>query len=166
MKFLGPLLGLAVFVALQAAVAGRIAIGSIAPDFLLVCVVLFALQRGSIQGAVFGFLVGLVVDLTNPAYLGLNALTKTIVGFGAGVLGAATSPGLVVLTMVFFFAALVNDTVYLFFYMWPRVGSAFLAVFTSALPSAVYTALAGVAVERLLAALGAKVVTSFGKERR
>jgi hypothetical protein len=62
--------------------------------------------------------------------------------------------------------ALAHDFVYLLIYLWPGVGSALLTVVTRALPSALYTAVAGVAVERILALLGAKVVTSFGKERQ
>jgi hypothetical protein len=46
------------------------------------------------------------------------------------------------------------------------VDRAFIAIFTNALPSALYTALAGIVVERLLALLGAKVVTKLGKERQ
>jgi rod shape-determining protein MreD len=165
-KILAPLLGVVIYLALQAAVASRIAIGSIAPDFVVVCVVLFALQRGSLQGAVFGFAVGFLVDLSNPGYLGLNALTKTLLGFAAGGLGAATSPGVLVLAVVFFAAALAHDILYLLIYLWPGVGGALLTVVTNALPSAIYTALAGITVERVLALLGAKVVTSFGKERQ
>jgi len=165
-KFLAPLLGVVIYLALQAAVAGRIAIGPIAPDFVVVCVVLFGLQRGSIQGSLFGFFVGFLVDLSNPGYLGLNALTKSLLGFAAGGLGAAASPGVLVLAIVFFVGALAHDFVYLLIYMWPGVGGALLTVVTRALPSALYTAVAGIAVERILALLGAKVVTSFGKERQ
>ena len=166
MKWIAPVLAIVVYLALQASVAGRIAIGPVAPDFVVVCVVLFGLQRGPILGSVFGFVVGLAVDLGNPGSLGLNALTRCLVGFGAGKLGSATSPGLFVLTVVFFVAALAHDIVYLLIYMWPHVGGAFVTIATTALPSALYTAIAGIAVERLLALLGARVVTSLGQERR
>jgi rod shape-determining protein MreD len=166
MRGLGPIIGVLVYLALQAAVAQRIAIGNVAPDFIVVCVVLFGLQRGPIMGSLFGFVVGLVVDLGNPGSLGLNALTKSMLGYAAGRLGAATSPGVLVLFIVFFVAAFAHDVVYLVVFMWPRVGSAFGTLFTVALPSALYTALAGIVVERLLALLGAKVVTRLGQERQ
>jgi rod shape-determining protein MreD len=166
MKHLAPIIGIVVYLVLQATVAQRIAIGTVAPDFIVVCVVLFGLQRGPILGSLFGFMVGLVVDLGNPGYLGLNALAKSILGFGAGRLGAATSPGVLVLFIVFFVAAWAHDIIYLVAFMWPHLGGAFLTVFTVALPSALYTALAGIVVERLLALLGAKVVTSLGQERQ
>lgn len=166
MKHIGPIIGILVYLALQAAVAQRIAIGSIAPDFVVVCVVLFGLQRGPILGSLFGFVVGLIVDLGNPGFLGVNALTKSVLGYGAGRLGAATSPGVFVLFAVFFVAAFAHDILYLVVFMWPHVGNAFLTLFTVALPSALYTAVAGIVVERLLALLGAKVVTSLGQARQ
>ena len=166
MKRLGPIIGILVYLALQAAVAQRIAIGSVAPDFVVVCVVLFGLQRGPIAGSLFGFVVGLIVDLGNPGFLGLNALAKSVLGYASGRLGAATSPGLVILFVVFFASAIAHDVLYLIVFMWPRVGSAFGTIVTVGLPSALYTAVAGIVVERLLALLGAKVVTSLGQERQ
>jgi|SRR5688572_29057974 rod shape-determining protein MreD len=166
MKHLGPIIGIVVYLVLQAAVAPHIAIRSVEPDFVVVCVILFGLQRGPIMGSLFGFVVGLIVDLGNPGFLGLNALTKSILGYGSGRLGAATSPGVLVLFIVFFVAAFAHDIIYLLVFMWPHVGSAFVTLFTVALPSALYTAVAGILVERLLALLGAKVVTSLGQTRQ
>lgn len=166
MKQIGPIVGIVVYLVLQAAVARHIAIGNVAPDFVVICVVLFGLQRGPIMGSLFGFLVGLIVDLGNPGFLGLNALAKSVLGYGSGRLGAATSGGVLVLFIVFFAAAFVHDLLYLVVFMWPHLGSAFATLFTVALPSALYTALAGIVVERLLALLGAKVVTSLGQTRQ
>ena len=166
MKRLAPIIGILVYLALQASVAPRIAIGPVAPDFVVICVVLFGLQRGPIAGSLFGFVVGLIVDLGNPGFLGLNGLTKSVLGYGAGRLGTATSPGVLVLFLVFFAAAFAHDVLYLLVFMWPHVGGAFVTMVTTALPSALYTAVAGIVVERLLAMLGAKVVTSLGQERQ
>lgn len=166
MKFLVPLLTIVVFLGLQSTVASKLAIGGIAPDFIVVCVILFGLQRGPIIGSLFGFFAGFLVDLGNPGYLGLNALTKSLVGYAGGRLGSTASPGTLVLLFVIFVAALGHDIVYLLVYTWPRLDQAFISIFTNALPSAIYTALAGIVVERVLALLGAKVVTRLGKERQ
>jgi rod shape-determining protein MreD len=166
LKHITPIIGILVYLALQASVAHRIAIGAVEPDFVVVCVVLFGLQRGPIGGSLFGFLVGLIVDLGNPGFLGLNALSKTVLGYGAGRLGAATSPGVVVLFIVFFVASFAHDVIYLMVFMWPHIGSAFLSIVTVGLGSALYTAVAGIVVERLLAMLGARVVTTRGQERK
>ena len=166
MRVLIPILTVVVFLGLQSTVASKIAIGGVAPDFIVVCVILFGLQRGPIVGSLFGFFAGFLVDLGNPGYLGLNALTKSLVGFAGGRLGSTASPGTLVLLFVIFLAAWGHDIVYLLVYQWPRVDRAFISIFTNALPSAVYTSLAGIVVERLLALLGAKVVTRLGKERQ
>lgn len=166
MKVLIPLLTIVVFLGLQSTVAGKIAIGPVAPDFIVVCVILFGLQRGPIQGALFGFMAGFLVDLGNPGYLGLNALTKSLVGYTGGRLAATASPGPLVLVFVIFLSAFGHDIVYFLVYHWPRIDGAFVSIFADALPSAVYTALAGIVVERVLALLGAKVVTKVGKERQ
>jgi rod shape-determining protein MreD len=165
-KHITPIIGILVYLALQASVAHRIAIGAVEPDFIVVCVVLFGLQRGPIAGSFFGFFVGLIVDLANPGFLGLNALAKTVLGYGAGRLGAATSPGVVVLFIVFFVASFAHDIIYLLVFMWPHLGSALVTLFTVGLGSALYTAIAGIVVERLLAMLGARVVTTLGQTRR
>ncbi|HEX5132151.1 MAG TPA: rod shape-determining protein MreD [Candidatus Krumholzibacteria bacterium] len=166
MRWLLPVLTAVVFLVLQAALSARMAIGTVAPDFIVICVVLFGLQRSPIQGSLFGFLLGLAVDLGNPGSLGLNALTKTVVGFAAGRMGSATSPGTAVLFGVFLVAAFVHDVIYYVMYLWPGVGGAMMNILTIALPSAFYTAVVGIAIERILALLGARVVTQGGKERR
>ncbi|MDH4035967.1 MAG: rod shape-determining protein MreD [Candidatus Krumholzibacteria bacterium] len=166
MKWWVPILSAAVFLVLQATLSSRMAIGAIAPDFVVVCVVLFGLQRGRIPGAVYGFVLGLVVDVGNPGFLGLNALTKTVVGYAAGRMGSATSPGSLVLFVVFLVTAFVHDVVYYTLYLWPQVGGILVSMVTVALPSALYTAVIGIAVERILALLGARVVMADGKERR
>lgn len=166
MKGLSLVLSLVVYLALQTALAGRIAIGSVAPDFVVVCVILFGLQRGTIPGTLFGFFAGLVVDLGNPGHLGLNALAKAVLGYAAGRLGATTTAGALMLGAFFFAGSFVHDVIYLAVFHWPHPGTTLLSIVTNALPSALYTAVAGIVVERLLALLGAKVVTTIGKERQ
>ncbi|MDH3197451.1 MAG: rod shape-determining protein MreD [Candidatus Krumholzibacteria bacterium] len=159
------LLALLVFLVLQAVLAPRIALGSIAPDFLLLVVVFFALYRGSVRGALLGFAVGLLQDLGNPDHLGLNALTKSLLGYFVGDAGTKTFPeSVTILFGLFAVSALGHDVIYLTIFHWPRVGSAFVTVVTAAIPSAVYTALFGVLVDRVFALAGAKVVGVFGKE--
>ena len=75
-----------VFVAamLQVVIVSALLVGGGAPDLLLVTVVALGLTRGSIAGAVFGFLGGLVVDVVTLDTLGLASLVLTLVGFWAG----------------------------------------------------------------------------------
>jgi rod shape-determining protein MreD len=165
MRWFYLILAILVFLLMQLVVADRIALGRVAPDFLVLIVAFFSLYRGAVRGSVFGFLLGFLQDLTNPGLLGLNALTKSILGYSVGKAGAKTfpenAPFLFVLFMTVSFG---HDVVYLVFYHWPHVGSALAAIFTAALPSAAYTALFGVVVHKILSMANPKVVESLGKE--
>jgi rod shape-determining protein MreD len=63
-----------------------IAIGDVVPDLPLLLVVVIAIRRGQVPGAMAGFLVGMALDLLGggDAVMGLSALTKTTAGFIAG----------------------------------------------------------------------------------
>jgi rod shape-determining protein MreD len=82
----------AVFVAalLQVVIVSSLVIAGGAPDLLLVIVVALGLLRGSIPGAVLGFVGGLVVDLVTLGTLGVTSLVLTLAGFWAGRYGETT----------------------------------------------------------------------------
>lgn len=156
-----------IFLLMQLVAADRMSLGPVAPDFLILVTAFFALYRGAIAGSVFGFVIGLLQDLFNPGYLGLNALTKTVLGFAVGKAGAKTIPeNATFLFVLFASVSWGHDILYLVFYNWPNVGVAFRSIFVAALPSALYTALLGVAVHKFLTLLGNKVVGALGKEGR
>jgi rod shape-determining protein MreD len=87
--------GLVLFVAalFQAAIFSSFEIRGGAPDVLLVVVVSLGLLRGSIAGAILGFLGGLVVDLLTLETLGLTSLVLTLAGFWAGRYAETTARG-------------------------------------------------------------------------
>ncbi len=60
------------------------------PDVLLVTLLGIALLRGSVTGAVAGFLGGLVLDVTTMGTLGLTSLLLTLAGYWAGRYGETT----------------------------------------------------------------------------
>jgi rod shape-determining protein MreD len=72
---------------LQAVVVSSVVIGGGAPDVLLVVVVSIGLIRGSVPGAILGFLGGLVVDLMTLDTMGITSLVLTLAGFWAGRYG-------------------------------------------------------------------------------
>lgn len=167
MRWFYTILAALIFLLMQVVLTDRIALGSISPDFLVLLVAFFALQRGAVQAAIFGFAVGFVQDLINPDFLGLNALAKSILGFTVGKIGAKTFPENVPFLFVLFMSVTFgHDIIYLLFYHWPRVGSSLAAIFGTALPSAAYTALFGVVIHKLLASAGPGVRKSIGKERQ
>jgi rod shape-determining protein MreD len=165
MRLFYLILAILVFLLMQAVVAERIALGPVSPDFLALVVAIFALYRGPVRGSIFGFVIGFLQDLLNPGYLGLYALSKSVLGFAVGKAGTKTFPENILFLFILFMAAVFgHDVVYLLFYHWPRIGTALAAIFTVALPSAAYTALFGVLVHKLLAMAGPKVVRTIGKE--
>jgi len=78
---------------LQVVVVSSIVVGGGAPDLLLVVVVVLGLLRGSVTGAVLGFLGGLIVDLATLGTLGVSSLVLTLGGFWAGRYGETTGRG-------------------------------------------------------------------------
>jgi rod shape-determining protein MreD len=85
-----------------------VTIAGVTPDVPLIMVVLLALRRGPEFGSFTGFVTGLMQDLAGGGLIGVQALTKSVIGFGIGVAGARLRvsqplvqvPGLVVLTIV------------------------------------------------------------------
>lgn len=156
----------AVFFFLQVLVADKIAIGRVEPDFPLLIVAYLSVFNGPIRGSVTGFLVGIIQDLFNPAFLGLNALTKSITGYVLGVAGAKTEPE----SSVFLFAllggaALAHDFVYLLFFTGLSLGTFFITWVTVSIPSALYTAIIGVLVHQIVGFTLGEVVRRLGKAR-
>ena len=83
-------------------------IADVAPDIPLIVVVMLALRRGPEFGCGAGFVAGLLQDAATGGLLGVQALTKSIIGFGVGALAGRLRvsqplvqvPGLVVLSLV------------------------------------------------------------------
>jgi rod shape-determining protein MreD len=91
----------------HATVAPALRIADVAPDIPLIVVVLLALRRGPEFGCAAGFVAGLLQDVAAGGLIGVQALTKALVGFGLGTAGARLRvtqplvqiPGLVLLTL-------------------------------------------------------------------
>ena len=165
MRLLYLILVLFLFLFLQVVVASRISLGAIVPDFPLLLVAFFALRRGTISGPVFGFVVGFIQDLFNPDFLGLNAMTKAILGYLSGRIGKQTFSDNVVFIFGFFFSvSLGHDFVYLLFFLWPDMGGFIATLFSEALPSAAYTAAFGVLLHRVVDLIENRMVRTIGKE--
>jgi rod shape-determining protein MreD len=83
-------------------------IADVAPDIPLIVVVMLALRRGPEFGCGAGFLAGLLQDAATGGLLGVQALTKSVIGFAIGAVGSRLRvsqplvqvPGLVVLSLV------------------------------------------------------------------
>lgn len=92
----------------QATVVPALRIGDVAPDLPLILVVLLALRRGPELGGVAGFAMGLLQDTAGGGLIGVQALTKALIGFVVGSLAGGLRgtqplvqvPGLALLTIV------------------------------------------------------------------
>lgn len=74
-------------VLLQVALARYAVGGRFVFDLVLVGVVFAALQSGAVAGMLAGTVGGLLLDVLSGGVVGLGGLVKTVVGYGAGVLG-------------------------------------------------------------------------------
>jgi len=84
-----------------------VSVRGVTPDLPLIMVSLLALRRGSEFGCLAGFVTGLLQDAAGGGLIGVQGLTKALIGFGVGVAGSRLRvsqplvqvPGLVVLTI-------------------------------------------------------------------
>src|SRR5262245_43316393 len=88
---------------LQATVVPHLAIAGIRPDLPLLAVVLLARARGTLPGSLAGFFIGLAQDLTNPGFLGLNALVKSLLGYAVGSLRVHLDTGILPMRVAMIF---------------------------------------------------------------
>lgn len=73
-----------VLVTFQTTIVSFTSIANIIPDVMLIWIVYIAITQGQIPATVYGFAIGLTLDLVSGQFLGLSALSKTIAGFLAG----------------------------------------------------------------------------------
>lgn len=85
------LVGVAAFV--QVSSLAGVEVRSVAPDVVLVVVLLVAWERGALTGAFAGFLAGLFVDVVTLGNLGVSSLLLTLAGYWAGRYGETTGAG-------------------------------------------------------------------------
>ena len=91
----------------HATLAPALRVAGVTPDLPLIVVVLLALRRGPEFGCVAGFVAGLLQDAAGGGLLGVQALTKALIGFAIGAAGSRLAvtqplvqvPGLVLLTV-------------------------------------------------------------------
>lgn len=140
---------------LQTTLAPHMRIGGVQPDFLLMVVVTYGLLEGPVVGSVCGFFAGLLQDLLLMTMLGLNALSKTIVGYLSGMVEQTVFSENFVLPMTAIFATtLLNESIFLA--LRATLGESISPVVAAraiVLPAAVYNAVLAGLLYPLLARL-------------
>lgn len=88
MKFKVFAIGLSIFfiAAIQSTILNYFEIYNVKPNLLMIFIVLFALLRGNVEGAVIGFFTGLSQDIISGKAIGFYALLGLYLGFVAGSL--------------------------------------------------------------------------------
>jgi rod shape-determining protein MreD len=99
------LVALALALVLQTTLSGMMVGGTIAVNLVLVAVVYLALAYGAVTGMLAGTIGGLTQDALAGGIVGIGGMTKTIVGFAVGVLGAQFNLSSTVPRLVMFVAA-------------------------------------------------------------
>lgn len=87
MRGLGVAAAIAAALVLQTLLTGLVIRGGAALDLVLIVVVYVGLTSGPVTGLVAGTVAGLAQDALGSGVLGIGGLSKTVVGFLAGVLG-------------------------------------------------------------------------------
>ncbi|OPX87917.1 MAG: rod shape-determining protein MreD [Pelotomaculum sp. PtaB.Bin104] len=127
---------------LQSTVLGYIAVYGIKPDLILLLAVFNGFLLGPRQGAFLGFAAGAVTDLFTGSYIGLNAISKMVAGYLAGICGERfyQDNALVLsgITFVCSIAGLLVD--YLMLLSLGIQVNIFYGLFRVILPAALYTA--------------------------
>lgn len=126
---------------LQATVIPLLAIGSAEPDIILIVVATYAFLEGPTAGVLAGFLGGLFQDLLLIRGVGLNIISKTMVGYLAGLVERTLfGTSSLLPTAVMFVVSLINQVLYIVtsFIVGDNI-EIWLAFRTIILPSAIYT---------------------------
>lgn len=118
MKAIGVLIAIALALALQTTLARFLVGGTVALDLVLVVVVYVALSSGPASGMLAGSVAGIIQDALSSGVIGVGGLAKSIVGFGAGVIGqqfivTAALPRL----LMFLGATAVHAAIFMGFYV-------------------------------------------------
>lgn len=127
----------------QATIIPYLTIGFAEPDLILIVIATYAFLEGPTAGALAGFSGGLLQDMLLIRSIGLNILTKTLVGYLSGMVERTLFGSKSLLPMVAMFAVSVASQ---FFYISVSfiVGEQieiWLALKSIILPSAAYTSI-------------------------
>ena len=140
-----------------------ISFGEASPDFVLILLIVLVMHQKPVVAIVIGFLLGFLQDLGNASYLGMNALAKSLTGYVVARYASDLLPdsslfkGLLILV-----SSLAGDIILLNIMSSFDQVSVIVAFFRYSLLSAVYTAIVGVVVFKVIHILPGRTVRSGG----
>src|SRR6195256_4668969 len=77
----------------HATLTPMISVAGVTPDLPLIMVILLALRRGPEFGCMAGFVTGLLQDAAGGGLIGVQAMTKAVIGFVIGIAGGGARGG-------------------------------------------------------------------------
>ncbi|MBK34286.1 MAG: rod shape-determining protein MreD [Gemmatimonadetes bacterium] len=115
------------------------------PDFTLLLVVYVGIVSGQVEATILGFVSGFLLDVYNPAFMGVNALSNAVIGFAVGYSreGIVTDE-LRVLGLVVFIAGLIQNLIFFVFSSFSNLGAILPAFVRTGIGSALYSAVIGI----------------------
>lgn len=133
-----------VLLVLQTQVIRLLTLEGIAPDLLTIWIVYLALREGQLTATLWGFAIGLMVDLTTGNFIGLTALSKTVCGFTAGYFYNENKIPLTLgsyrFIIIVLIASLVHNTLYFIIFTQGSEVGLLRAVLQVGLATTLYTA--------------------------
>lgn len=152
------LVSIIVFVA-QLTVAHRISIAGASPDLVVILLVALVLGRRPVYGVVIGFMLGFLQDLGNASFLGMNALSKSVIAYAVCRCGGGIFPESTLFKgVIIFAAALVNDFIILIVTTSFSILEIIYSFFRFSILSALCSTIIGMLVIAIVEALTGRVV--------
>lgn len=148
-------------IVLQSTFIQEIAIGGITMNLLMITVVSFALIRGKIEGAIIGFLIGLMHDIFFGNVIGFYALLYMYIGFFSGSINRTLYKDNIMIPLLVISSAdlLFNLVIYIITYLF-RGRTDFLFYFGNIiLPELVYTTFVSIFVYKFYLFINDKLNT-------
>jgi rod shape-determining protein MreD len=127
----------------QAAVVPHLSIMGVRPDVVLIVAALFGFAYGPQAGGLAGFLGGLFSDLLTGSAVGVGLLSKSAVGFFAGMVQRTIFVQSVALPMLaIFIATWIHEFIYVgFLFLFGNTIPIKILFLNIVLPSAIYNAI-------------------------
>jgi rod shape-determining protein MreD len=128
---------------IQGAVVPHMSIAGVKPDVILIVAALFGFAYGPQIGGLAGFFGGLAGDLLSGSAVGIGILSKSVVGFFAGMVQRTIFVQSIFLPMLaIFIATWIHEFIYVgFLFLFGKTISIKILVLDIVLPSALYNAL-------------------------
>ena len=129
----------------QTSWAHTLEIFGVRPDFVLLLVVYVGIVSGQVEATLLGFVSGFLLDVYNPAFMGVNALANAVVGFAVGYSREGiVAEELRVQGLVVFVAGLIQNLIFFGFSFFSNLGAILPAFFRYGIGSALYSAAIGI----------------------